>query len=198
MKSEKLKKLDKSLAIVFVVLSILFILVMSFNASFFEWAFSRHHNQLSWYIRPLFLIPFCYFAYTRSWTGIFGTVFLLLTSMLWFPAPVAANNQVSVFLQMEMDYLTGNWGLTKILISLLIPISLSALGMALWKRSLWFGISVLVFIAVAKMSWSVAFGGDSGKSVIVPAVIGLVICIVLVYIGFIKLEKRKKSNNISA
>ena len=40
------------------------------------WAWDRHHNSLSWYIRPLFLIPF-YFAYQRSLRAI----------MAWFPAP---------------------------------------------------------------------------------------------------------------
>lgn len=196
MKNEKLKRYDKSLAIVFGVSSIIFILLMAANTGFFDWAFTRHQNQLSWYIRPLFLIPFCFFSYKRSWAGIFGTIFLLLTSMFWFPAPDTVDDQVRAFLQMEKDYLTGDWGLTKILISLLIPVSLTVLSMALWKRSLWLGISVLVFMAVAKMLWSVAFGGTSGKSIMVPAIIGLVICIALVYVGFKKLEKRKKSTFI--
>jgi ABC-type glycerol-3-phosphate transport system substrate-binding protein len=26
---------------------------------FTTWAWERHHNVLSWYIRPLFLLPFC-------------------------------------------------------------------------------------------------------------------------------------------
>jgi hypothetical protein len=30
------------------------------------WAWARHHNILSWYIRPLFLLPFCLFAYRRG------------------------------------------------------------------------------------------------------------------------------------
>jgi hypothetical protein len=38
------------------------------------WAWERHHNVLSWYIRPLFLLPFCYFAYKHSLAGIVLTL----------------------------------------------------------------------------------------------------------------------------
>ncbi|MBA4603098.1 hypothetical protein [Thermoactinomyces mirandus] len=187
------RKYDKILGIIFLVL-IVFLIVLAFtNKSFFDWAYERHQNQLSWYIRPLFLIPFCYFAYRRSWGGILGTMFIVLTSMFWFPKPGLVNETVKQFLEMEKVYLLGDWGFSKILISLLIPISLTVLAVAFWKRNLWFGLSVIVFIAVAKMTWSVAFGGEAGKSVFVPAIAGLVICIGLIYIGFKKTEKRKEN-----
>jgi hypothetical protein len=192
--NDKNKKLyDMIMAAVFVVFTIAFVVLGFTNEGLFDWAFARHQNQLSWYIRPLFLIPFCFFAYRRSLAGIFGTMFLLVTSMIWFPVPVEVGSMVSDFLAMEKEYLTGNWGTSKILITILVPASLSVLAMALWKRSLWMGISTLIFIAVAKMLWSVVFGGESGKAVIIPAMIGLVVCIVMVVIGFIRLEK-KKSN----
>jgi hypothetical protein len=181
------------MAAVFVVFTIAFVVLGFTNEGLFNWAFARHQNQLSWYIRPLFLIPFCFFAYRRSLAGIFGTMFLLVTSMIWFPVPVEVGSMVRDFLVMEKEYLTGNWDTSKILITILVPASLSVLAMALWKRSLWMGISTLIFIAVAKMLWSVVFGGESGKAVIIPAMIGLVVCIVMVVIGFIRLEK-KKSN----
>ena len=52
-----------------------------------SWAWARHHNVLSWYIRPVFFLPFCFFAYRRSWAGILATLVALATSMAWFPAP---------------------------------------------------------------------------------------------------------------
>jgi hypothetical protein len=61
------------------------------TAEFAAWAWARHHNELSWYIRPLFLLPFCYFAYKRSLWGITLTVVALATSMFWFPAPQRAD-----------------------------------------------------------------------------------------------------------
>ena len=48
---------------------------------FHSWARTRHHNPLSWYIRPLFLLPFCCFAYKRSMWGIALTLLALSTSM---------------------------------------------------------------------------------------------------------------------
>ncbi|MBB6217524.1 hypothetical protein HNQ80_003645 [Anaerosolibacter carboniphilus] len=192
MRNVQFRRYDKMLALTFVVLTLLFLVLAFTNKNFFDWAYERHQNQLSWYLRPLFLIPFCYFAYKRSWAGIFGTVFLLLTSMFWFPKPEVVSDQVKQFLEMEKEYLSGDWGGAKILMSLLVPISFTALGVAFWKRSLWFGLSVVVFMAVAKMIWSVAFGGEAGKSIFIPAIIGLVICVGFIYLGFRKLEKKNK------
>jgi hypothetical protein len=54
--------------------------------AFLSWAWARHHNVLSWYVRPLFLLPFCYFAYRRSVKGIALTLLALATSMFWSPS----------------------------------------------------------------------------------------------------------------
>lgn len=192
MKNIKLKSYEKVLALAFGVLTLLFLVLLFTNKDFFNWAYERHQNQLSWYIRPLFLMPFCYFAYKRNWAGILGTIFFLLTSMFWFPKPDIVSEQVKQFLQMEKQWLSGDWEFTKALMTSLIPISLIALGASFWKRNLWFGLSVIVFIAIAKMFWSVSFGGESGKSIFVPAIIGLIVCIGLIYFGFRKLEGKRK------
>lgn len=191
MKHVEIREYDKIIAIIFGFFTLAFLLAM-INTDFFSWAWARHHNILSWYIRPLFLIPFCYFAYKRSWAGISVTIFLLLSSMFWFPEPEIASEQVNQFLQMEIDYLTAPWGIGKILITMIVPISLIALGAAFWKRNLLFGISVLVFIAVAKILWSIVFGGESGMSILAPAIIGLIICVFLIYFGYKRSGKDKK------
>lgn len=192
MENIKRKRYDLIFAVIVGLLTVIFFILFFTNNALFNWAFERHHNQLSWYIRPLFLIPFCYFAYKRSWAGISATIFLLMTSMFWFPKPETSNELVKQFLDMEMEYLMGSWGTFKILVTLIIPISFIALGMALWKRSLWVGLSVVVFMAVGKMIWSVTEGGESGKSIFVPATIGLVICIGVIYFAYKKLENQKK------
>ena len=55
-------KYDKTIAAIFAGLTIIFIILAMNSQPFFNRVFERHHNQLSWYIRPLFLIPFCYFC----------------------------------------------------------------------------------------------------------------------------------------
>lgn len=190
MNTKQKSRIFKFLNIAFLILSVAFVIIMAVNKNFFDWTFARHHNVLSWYIRPLFIMPFCYFAYKRSGLGISITVFLLLTSMFWFPEPAVVNEQVKGFLEIEKAYLTTNWTFGKIALSALVPISMSMLALAFWKRNLKFGIGIIVAIAVIKSAWSIVEGGEAGQSVLMPAVVGLVICIVLVYY-FIRRSKRQ-------
>lgn len=185
------KRIDRLLALLFFVAIAALIALMAANRSFFDWAFARHQNQFSWYIRPLFLIPFCYFAYRHSFAGIGGTLFLLLASMFFFPKPASVSAGVQAFLKMERDYLTGGWNSAKILTACLVPGSLAALAAAFWKRSLYLGIAVLVLIAVAKVLWSAAFGGASGRAVLAPAAVGLAVCVALVLLAVRRLRKKE-------
>ncbi len=65
---------------------------------FLSWVWARHHNELSWYVRPLFLLPFCYFAYRRSLLGVLLTVLVFPTSLFWFPAPADPSPRVEGYL----------------------------------------------------------------------------------------------------
>lgn len=58
METLNLRKYDKPIALIFGFLTLLLILALT-NHEFLSWAFARHQNLLSWYIRPIFLIPFC-------------------------------------------------------------------------------------------------------------------------------------------
>lgn len=184
-------KTNKILAALFAALSLLFIILMATNDTFFTWTFSRHQNILSWYVRPIFMIPFCYYAYKRNPLGISLTVFLLLTSMFWFPHPELVDAKVQGFLQMEKEYLTQNWTLSKAIISSMVPLSMAGLAYAFWKRSAKAGIILVVAIAVAKALWSVVEGGEAGTAVIIPATLGLVVCIVFIYYGLKRAKKQK-------
>ncbi|MEE1963923.1 hypothetical protein V1387_14605 [Allomuricauda taeanensis] len=184
-------KYDKTIAAVFAGLTILFIAVAMNSQSFFEWVFERHHNQLSWYVRPLFLIPFCYFAYKRSWTGVMATIFALFTSMFWFNEPEVVSEQVVGFLQYEKEWLTQSWKTRDVLMALTVPFSFFLLALAFWKRSLWMGLAVVILMATGKIFWSIQSAGESGKSIVVPAILGLALCFGLILYGFKRLEKKK-------
>lgn len=143
---------------------------------FFDWAWARHHNVLSWYIRPLFLIPFCYFSYKRSWAGIIITIFGLLTSMFWFPAPADVSEAVRSMLAAEKDYLTSQWTVLKIILALLVPASFSLLGYAFWNRSIGVGLTTIAFMLITKILWTFYFAPlDGALAHLLPALAGLVI-----------------------
>ncbi len=99
-----MKRMDVILSVATLALVLIAVAVVTVTGSTEEiaaWAWARHHNELSWYIRMLFLLPFCYFAYKRSLWGITLTVVALATSMFWFPAPERADPGAAEFLAVE-------------------------------------------------------------------------------------------------
>jgi hypothetical protein len=161
---------------------------------FAAWAWARHHNELSWYIRPLFLLPFCYFAYKRSLWGIVLTVVALATSMFWFPAPERVDPRAAEFLAVEREYLTSDWTLTKVLLALLVPVSFAALAVAFWRRSLVWGLAVINAMVLVKIVWSFYFGEESGGLTLLPsALVGLAVCdAVILYV----VRRMRKSSSL--
>lgn len=142
-----------------------------------QWAWARHHNLLSWYIRPLFLLPFCYFAYQRSLVGIVGTLLALTTSMFWFPAPTTVSPGVQAMLDAERAYLLGEWTIIKLALALLVPLTLTALALAFWARSFLWGFVVLNIMVVSKIAWTFAYAPAEGAFAhLIPALLGLGVC----------------------
>lgn len=187
---EFLRNNDKKIAIAFLILTLGFLVLFLTNKEFVDWAYSRHQNILSWYIRPLFIIPICWFAYKKSWTGLSFTIFALFTSMFWFNTPSQVSPAVEEFLAFEKSYTFGVWDFQKIFLSLSVPLFLYLLTLAFWKRKLKYGIIVIIGAAILKIIWSIAFAGSSGTSIIKPAITGLIICIAGVYV-FMRKNKFK-------
>lgn len=71
-------------------------------SSILEWAFQRHLNPMSWYIRPIFLVALAYFCYRRSWKGAIITFLLMTSSMVWFPVPERINPEMQAVLDYEL------------------------------------------------------------------------------------------------
>lgn len=171
------RKVDFAVGMLFAAATVILIIVFLTNDRFFAWAFERHHNILSWYIRPLFIFPIVIFAFKKSLAGIFASIFALFTSMFWFPAPEKASPWVLEFLAFEMDYLKGEWNLAKVLATIAVPVFFIMLLASAWQRKPVWLLGVIVGAAVLKSAWSVAFGGEAGFAVLAPAVVGLAICV---------------------
>jgi hypothetical protein len=174
------KRTDVILSVATLALALVAVGVIAATSStgeFVAWAWGRHHNILSWYVRPLFILPFCFFAYRRSLFGIVLTIIALATSMFWFPAPDHASPAVNEMLRAEEAYLTANWTFWKVLIALLVPLTFAALGLAFWRRSLVWGLAVVNAAILFKIAWTFLFSTQAGALSHLPAaVLGLVVC----------------------
>ncbi len=176
------KKIDWALAAFFIFLTLGFVGLMICHQGFADLAWARHHNILSWYIRPLMMLPFCYFAFKRSWAGMMASILARLTSMMWFSAPDIPTKEVQSFLLMEQAYLSSEWGMLKIITTLSIPVFFFLTALAFWRRSYLRGLMVLVFGAVMKILWSVLEGGESGTAVLPIALTGIVVVTAVILI----------------
>jgi hypothetical protein len=142
-----------------------------------SWAWARHHDILSWYVRPLFLLPFCFFAWRRSWVGTIGTVVALLSSMAWFPAPRTPDPAVVDMLRVEQEYLLGDWTTGKVAIALLVPLVFVGIAAALWRRSLGWALVVINGAVLFKVAWTFVTDGegDGALAHLPAALLGLAV-----------------------
>jgi hypothetical protein len=84
--------------------------------------------------------------------------------------------------------------------SLLVPASLAALALAFWKLSLFYGLAVINAIMLTKIAGSFYYGGDSGRALLPPALVGVAICdAVILYVAHrIRGEAIPSPSSISA
>ena len=188
------KRTDVILSVATSALAIVAAGVVAATAStdeFVAWAWARHHNVLSWYVRPLFILPFCFFAYRRSLWGIVLTLLALATSMFWFPVPENSSPAVNEMLASEREYLTTDWTLWKVSIALLVPLTFAALGLAFWRRSLAWGLAVVNAAILVKIGWTFLYSTEAGAMSHLPAaVLGLVVCDALILYVMRRLRAR--------
>jgi hypothetical protein len=96
--------------------------------------------------------------------------------MAWFPAPAAPDPAVVAMLNAERDNLLGPWTAGKVVISLLVPATFTALGVAFWRRSLRWGLVVVNGAVLFKIGWTYAVGETTGANAhLVPALVGLTV-----------------------
>jgi hypothetical protein len=151
---------------------------------FLDWAWARHHNPLSWYVRPLFILPFCYFAYKRNVWGVALTIAAVASSMFWFPAPDSVDPRAAAFLRVERDYLAAPWTFGKIVMTALIPAWFIALAWAFRRRSWLLGAAIICAGALLKVAWSFRVAGDNAWSIVLPVVLGNAVCAVALFFAY--------------
>ncbi len=98
--------------------------------------------------------------------------------------------RVEEFLAIEKEWLTGEWTLAKVLMSAIVPLTLSALCLAFWRRSLVWGLIIINVVAIGKLMWGVVFGGGTGWAMLLPALVGLAVCNVAVLFAAHRISAR--------
>jgi hypothetical protein len=167
--------LDLNLALGFAGLIAAFLVVFFTVPAFFDWAFQRHQNLLSWVARPLLVLPLCYAAWRRSLSGVLASILAILTSMFWFPVPDTPVEQVRGFLAMERAFLTQGWtGQTLFGAGAVLAYTV-ALVAAFWHHSWGLGFAVAALGALLKGAWSLLFSPDAGQAVLPFALGGVVV-----------------------
>jgi hypothetical protein len=139
----------------------------------------------------MFIIPFIYFAYRRSWKGMLVTIIALATSMFWFPAPAIVDPMVAQFLEAEKEFILGPFTAQKAFLWFTVPVFFALLALSFWKRSWWWGVAVINLAALGKVAWGVAEGGQSGWAILIPALLGMLVCDAAVYFGVRYLHGRR-------
>lgn len=146
---------------------------MSMFYDMLNWAFERHLNPLSWYIRPIFLIFLAFFAYKRSWKGLLITFLVMTSSMVWFPAPGKIDPQMQVVLELEKQLLSSP--LTALATLGVAALFVGFVGVAFWKHSLKLGLIALNATLIGKMVLTLLFTGDNGWAPLGNTIFGLVL-----------------------
>ncbi|MCY7765777.1 MULTISPECIES: hypothetical protein [Bacillus] len=157
-----------------------------------DWAFRRHLNPLSWYIRPLFLLVLVYAAYKRSWNGLIITFVLMMSSMVWFPEPKRIYLQMQKVLEFEQMLLSSP--VSAVLTIVFMMVLIGFILAAFWKRSVVLGVILLNVTLAGKVALSLFFTGENGWAPLGNTIFGLMM---VNGIGlFIKYRNRKKRRGI--
>jgi hypothetical protein len=165
---------------------------MSIN-EILDWAFQRHLNPFSWYIRPIFLILFCLMAYKRSWKGIVIVLLLMFSSMVWFPAPATIDPQMQSVLEYEKALVKNPFTLFLAITAMIT--SMTLIAMAFWKRSFLLGLIILNIALIGKLIGSLALVGKDGWGPLYVIVFGLVLVNGLSIYFYYKKKKTRRENN---
>jgi hypothetical protein len=73
-------------------------------------------------------------------------------------------------LEVERDYLSGEWTLGKIVVALLVPVVFGGIAVALWRRSIGWALVVINAAVLFKVAWTYFFDTEgAGADAHLPA-----------------------------
>ena len=166
---------------------------MDLLTDFLNWAWARHHNPLSWYIRPLFVLPFCYFAYKKSVWGMVLTIVAVASSMFWFPAPLTPNPRGAALISVERQYLAEPLTLSRFVLTALIPVWFLTLAWVVQKRSWWGVAAVIGSGTLLKVGWLFRVGGSDAWVIVPPVALGTALCACVLLFAYRRIRLRSGS-----
>ncbi len=157
------------------------------------WVWDRHRNQFSWYSRPLFLIPACYYAYRKKIWLVIGFMAMLFCSLFWFAAPANVSANVSDYLEWEKQLFFSNESKAPLLVlTLVVTGFLVALFSAFWRRKPWLGLVLINAGTVLKIFVGLVLDKESGGAAVAPSLSSLAV-INFVAFAVWRLSNTKKS-----
>lgn len=152
---------------------------MDVFGDFLAWAWPRHLNPISWYIRPLFFLPIAYFCWTRRPLRLTVTIVAMLSSFFWFPAPAQVDPKIAGVLEMEKELFADPTWITWMTLPL-IPALIGGLCAAFWLRSVGWGLVVIDGGLALKIAWTIANSGADGLATVLPLGLGAIVMTVII------------------
>lgn len=166
--------------------------------AFWNWAWDRHHNALSWAVRSLMMLPFIYFSYQRNGHGIAVSLIAIATNFFWFPMPTELDPGVVEFLASEREWMMAGWDAGKVLLTLGGIVGLVALSYTFWQRSLWAGLLIVDAIFIVKAVGSLGID-QSGWSLIPFLVVAIIVfnIAILAAVRYLRTRREHRDTAIS-
>lgn len=194
-KSGRLDAIVSWLVLTFIVLSAAMLIAAYYRGEPLGlWIWERHQNQFSWYSRPLFIIPACYYAFRQNLWLCAGFMLLMLCSLFWFEAPESVSGHVVNYLEWEKQLFFANESVLPLLFLLVGVIAfLFVLFYAFWQRNPWMGLLVINTGTLLKIAVSIVFGKEAGLAAIVPSVSSLVVINLVAYVVWRRFAGRQSA-----
>ena len=149
------------------------------------WVWDRHQNQFSWYSRPLFIVPACYYAYRQNLGLVIGFMAMLFCSLFWFRAPPDVPEHISNYLAWEKQLFFSNESMVPLMVLTIVVIAfLIGLFSAFWRQNPWIGLFLINAGTLVKIFVSIAIGKETGTAATVPSLSSLAVINLVAFVAW--------------